>query len=60
MTINLLEQFADRQIYLPSHKDSKGEKGLGGGSFLSCLLISFKQVVGWNTREWQFWLEGST
>ena len=44
VTINLLEQFAERQIYLSSHKDTKGEEGLGEGSFLSCLLISLKQA----------------
>lgn len=46
MTINLLEQFADRQIYLSSHTDTKGEEGFGKGSFLSCLLITLKEVLG--------------
>lgn len=54
VTINLLEQFADRQIYLPSHKDMKGKE------FLFMPLIPLKQVVGWDRWEWQFWLEGST
>lgn len=47
MTVNLLEQFADRQICLSSHEDAEGEEGLGEGSFLSCLLMSLKQAVGW-------------
>jgi len=60
VTINLLEQFADGQIYLSSHQDTKGEEVLGEGSFLSCLSVSLKAAVGWNTWERQFWLEGST
>lgn len=35
VTIKLPEQFADRQIYLSSHEDTKGQEGLGEGSFLS-------------------------